>query len=75
MQGLLDGDALWLAIIAALDAAIGLVYYTCRAAVLSDGRHSASEEPAVTPCLVALTRTAATALGFAPQLVLSIVGG
>ncbi|MBT2480770.1 hypothetical protein [Streptomyces sp. ISL-94] len=44
-----------------------------------DSRHRAPEEPARTPWPVALTLTAATALGlllgFAPQLVLSIAGG
>jgi hypothetical protein len=44
-----------------------------------DGRHRTPAEPACIPWPVALTLTAATALGpllgFAPQLVLSVVGG
>jgi NADH-quinone oxidoreductase subunit N len=73
-------DSLWLAIIVALNAVIGLVYYVRLAAVLfREGRHREPEEPARTPWPVTLTLTAATVLGLilglAPQLVLSLAGG
>ncbi len=49
------------------------------AVLFHDSRHRAPEEPAPRPWPVALALTAATALGlllgFAPRLVLSIVGG
>jgi NADH-quinone oxidoreductase subunit N len=80
IDSLLDGDALWLAIIVALNAVIVLAYYARLAAVLfREGRHRAPEEPAPTPWPVTLTLTAATVLGLilglAPQLVLSLAGG
>lgn len=76
IDSLLDGDALWPAVIVALSAVIGLVYCVRFAAVLfRAGGHRAPGESARTPWLVALALTVAATLGFMPQPVPSTVGG
>lgn len=76
VRSLLTGDAMWLAIIVALNVVVGLAYYVRVAATLyqSPGTAAAPARTAV-PWPVAAALGAATAaavvVGFAPQLILS----
>jgi NADH-quinone oxidoreductase subunit N len=76
VRALLGGDAVWLAIIVALNAVIGLAYYVRVAAVLfappAAGPSEVRAGPATWPVATAvgLAGVVAVVLGFAPQVVL-----
>ncbi|MEV0645038.1 NADH-quinone oxidoreductase subunit N [Phytomonospora sp. NPDC050363] len=80
VDALLEGEAVWLAVVVAVNAVIGLVYYVRVAGVLVRAPEGAVAAPGPrVPWPVALTLGAATVagvvLGFAPQLVLTVTGG
>lgn len=79
VDALLEGEAVWLAVVVAVNAVIGLVYYVRVAGVLVRGGEGATAPGPRVPWPVALTLGAATVagvvIGFAPQLVLAAAGG
>ena len=79
VDALLEGQAVWLAVVVAVNAVIGLVYYVRVAGVLVRGGEGATAPGPRVPWPVALTLGAATVagvvIGFAPQLVLGAAGG
>jgi NADH-quinone oxidoreductase subunit N len=77
VRALLDGGTGWLAIAVALNAVVGLAYYVRVAATLFGGEPAAATRRPVSWVVagaVAAVTAAALVVGFAPQLVLDVVG-
>jgi NADH-quinone oxidoreductase subunit N len=76
VRALLGGDAVWLAVVVALNAVIGLAYYVRVAATLF-GSPSSAPSPKVSWAVgtaVGVATLVAVGIGFAPQLVMSLAG-
>lgn len=76
VRSLLTGDAMWLAVVVALNAVVGLAYYLRVAATLYQSPETGtprSRTPVPWPVATALATAtvAAVVVGFAPQLILS----
>ena len=78
VRALLGGDAVWLAVIVALNAVIGLAYYVRVAATLFGGSLSAPAPSTrvswAVGTAVGVASLVALGVGFAPQLVMSLAG-
>jgi NADH-quinone oxidoreductase subunit N len=77
VRALLGGDAVWLAVIVAVNAVIGLAYYVRVAAALFGTPAPASPTSRVSWAVgtaVGVATLVALGVGFAPQLVMSLAG-
>ena len=77
VRALLGGDAVWLAVIVAVNAVIGLAYYVRVAAALFGSPAPApgpSRVPWAVGTAVGLAALVALGVGFAPQVVMSLAG-
>jgi NADH-quinone oxidoreductase subunit N len=75
VRALLGGDAVWLAIVVALNAVVGLAYYVRVAATLfAPGAIERRPIPWPVGAALVLATAAAIVVGFAPQLIMSAAG-
>jgi NADH-quinone oxidoreductase subunit N len=76
VRALLGGDSVWLAVVVALNAVIGLAYYVRVAATLFGSPVSAASARVswAVGTAVGVATLAAVGIGFAPQLVMSLAG-
>jgi len=77
VRALLGGDSVWLAVVVALNAVIGLAYYVRVAATLFGSPAPAAPPSRVSWAVgtaVGVATLVAVGIGFAPQLVMSLAG-